>query len=429
MSIIDFSVKHKRTYSFLGRGLSVIIWIAVLYLGLPRLIYINRFTSLIVAVIPGFLLFLFDTFIAEKKAEKEDSAEYYFMLAVRIISSIIISWLGGFAITITIFRSLFIDFTNLYKGNYVQIFMRMVEENQEVLISFIIFTFAVFIGDSLGRLLNRLSLQKVVMAEKEDTIHLQETEIHEKDEQLELSHLQQINIISSIQHELGNKLPIAKNTLSDLRGSLKRLSSFEINRKIRDRLPGEPESAIDTFGDLLNRLESNLFYSISIVDNIRGVLKADPSRFQPSRQLLKSFLLSEVPKHINTIPNLNWTISGSDIEIEFDASQMSILTSNVIENTKRHGFNSNRGPNPVIDFNIEEYNGLTTLSIKNNGSPLPKEFSLEKFVRPGVVMGPTGHSGLGGYLIGLVATNHKATLEVNEAREPYTVEIKLTFKK
>ena len=142
------------------------------------------------------------------------------------------------------------------------------------LLSFIVISIAIFIGDNIGKVINRLAIQESVIAEKEDTIQVQVSEIQHKDEQLEQSYQQQINIISSIQHELGNKLPIAKNTLSDLKSAFEKIPSFDLDQKIRQRLPGESEASIDSFSDLHRRLETNLFYAISIVDNIRGVLKA-----------------------------------------------------------------------------------------------------------------------------------------------------------
>lgn len=421
---------QRITYSLFGRIISAAIWTFVVFMALPKILLISNRNSLFLALFVGLAILIFDSVVNKQFKRKEFAFVYSILFAGRIVCSILMSWIGGFAITLRTFWSLYLGYDKIYDGeNYIEVFVRMLENNRDVLMSFIVISIAIFIGDNIGRVINRLAIQESVIAEKEDTIQVQESEIQHKDEQLEQSYQQQINIISSIQHELGNKLPIAKNTLSDLKAAFEKIPSFDLDQKIRQRLPGESEASIDSFADLHKRLESNLFYAISIVDNIRGVLKADPTRFEPVKVNLKNYLQSEIPKHIGTIPDLSWEIIGQDVAIAIDRSQFSILLHNVIENARRHGFTDLANKPAMMQFEIGETPESVALKIRNNGLSLPSGFTLEKYTRPGAVLGPTGHSGLGGYLIGLVAANHKAKLNVTEAESPYTVDVSLTFPK
>ena len=79
-------------------------------------------------------------------------------------------------------------------------------------------------------------------------------------------------------------------------------------------------------------------------------------------------------------------------------------------------------------FLIERENEVE-LAIRNNGTNLPTGFLIENYIKPGGIMGSTGHSGLGGYLIGLIVSNHGAKLNIKEADSPYTVEISIILPK
>lgn len=430
MGLLQPQSMHRKYYSIFGRIFSTTIWTLVFVLAIPKIFPFSFRYTFFIAMFIGLVILIFDTLINKKYRIKGFELVYLLLLSGRILLSIFMAWIGGFAISLRTFWTMYLGYDKIYPGeNYIQLFMKMVENNRDVLFSFIMISIFIFTIDNIGRFINHLAVQESVIAEKEDTIKIQVSEIQHKDEQLELSYQQQINIISSIQHELGNKLPIAKNTLRDLKAAFEKIPSFNLDQKIRHRLPGESEANIDTFSDLLKRLESNLFYAISIVDNIRGVLKADPTRFQPAKVNLKKYLLLEIPTHIGSIPNLNWEVSGADVAIVIDKSQFSILLHNVIENAKRHAFAEFTSTIPMMHFKIDEDIKNVSLKIQNNGLSLPLGFTLEKYTKPGAVLGPTGNSGLGGYLIGLVAANHKAKLNVSESSSPYTVEVSLTFLK
>jgi signal transduction histidine kinase len=233
--------------------------------------------------------------------------------------------------------------------------------------------------------------------------------------------LNQINIFSSIQHELGNKLPALKNDISDLKDffmSYKQSIGLGIEQKIRNPLPGEDINEIDSIADVLNRVESKLNYSINIVDNAGGIIKSDPNRYAPHKVNLIKFLKEETHKHLDRSRQIEFKFIGDEnTSINLDTKQFSIMINNFINNAIRHGFTDPNLKYQMIFQILEEKNAINLL-IKNNGNPFPDSFSLEKYKQPFSYSGATGNTGLGGYIISNVLQNHNATLEIKKDIKP-----------
>jgi type I restriction enzyme M protein len=236
---------------------------------------------------------------------------------------------------------------------------------------------------------------------------------------------EQVNIISSIQHELGNKLPALKNTLDDLKRFFKYYSnknaSFSIDTKIRDILPGENPDEIDSVKDILDRSEKILNYTISMVDDAGGIINSDPSRFNPQRTNLSEFIITEINNlrriHANYI-NVQFEVSSTEeVWVLIDKKQISVALNNLIQNAVRHGFvEKDRKYNIAFQF-IPDDNFLT-LIVKNDGIPFPKDFTIEKYKQPYLFAGKSGNSGLGGFIINRIIENHGASMDLKKDIDP-----------
>jgi signal transduction histidine kinase len=244
----------------------------------------------------------------------------------------------------------------------------------------------------------------------------------------------QIDIFSSIQHELGNKLPALKHDINDLTRFLSRVKTNEVSildEKVREGLPGENLNEIDSANDIIERIKHKLGYSINVVENSAAIIKSDPSRLQLEKVNLMEYLKNEVPRHIH-VPNISVEYSGDEsILVNLDKKQFALAIHNLVNNVTRHGFSNGKDAIRIV-FELVKQKGTSVLTIKNDGAPFPAGFTIEDFVKPYYYAGISGNSGLGGYLISNVLQNHNATITLNSnvlPGDPFKVQFIIRFNK
>jgi len=247
---------------------------------------------------------------------------------------------------------------------------------------------------------------------------------------------EQITIISSIQHELGNKLPALKNTIDDLKTFIhhagRKDPSFSMDTRIRPVLPGEDPSEIDSLKNVFDRVESILNYTISMVDDAGGIINSGPSRFKPQKVKLIDYLKSEV----DNFQRIHGQLSNVKFELpkeegpvmNIDKKQFSIAFNNLLLNAIRHGFTDTQKKYHMV-FQIVPDDINDILIIKNDGNPFPEEFTIEKYKQPYQYAGKNGHSGLGGYIINRIIENHNGKMGLLKDIDPAdTFKVQFEFK-
>ena len=246
----------------------------------------------------------------------------------------------------------------------------------------------------------------------------------------------QITIISSIQHELGNKLPALKNSIDDLKtfiqyaGNLD--SAFSMESKIRPVLLGENQNEIDSLKNVFERVESILNYTISMVDDAGGIINSDPSRFKPQKTKLLEYLNSEVKNFQRVhgkVDNVKFEILDEEGPVmNIDKKQFTKALNNLLLNAIRHGFTDGHKEYRMV-FQLVPDDNYDILIIKNDGIPFPEDFTIQKYKQPYQYSGKTGHSGLGGYIINRVVENHNGTMDLLRDIDPAdTFKVQFEFK-
>jgi signal transduction histidine kinase len=111
--------------------------------------------------------------------------------------------------------------------------------------------------------------------------------------------------------------------------------------------------------------------------------------------------------------DVNFKISGGKTILLADESQLKIVLHNLIDNALKHGFKDEK-TTPTIWLEIlKKGNDFIDLSVRNNGKPLPPEFTIDDFLAKGKSSKADVGSGFGGFLIGQIIRNHKGKIELN----------------
>ncbi len=240
----------------------------------------------------------------------------------------------------------------------------------------------------------------------------------------------QILIFTNINHELGNKLPQMKIDVDTLHEYLKSKESDSINllnEPVQIPLSIEDSSSIEKVQELITRMDNTLRYSIGVINSMGMIIKLGPNNLKKEFLNLNKFLTSE----IETFPfdrNLIQIEVRCDRELfaNFDQFQFRILISNFIENAIRHG-RFQFGNTNFILFNVYEKDENIIFEIINNGRSVDKEFTIKDFVKPNSFFGETGNTGFGGYIIGMILTNHAGFVELIDMSNE-NIDYKVCFK-
>ena len=423
--------------SFLSRITWILVWLVTLFLINYYSLNIKGTNNWLLSLIVTGIVFVIDFNIHSQKIELKSDDRYSLYVGYRFIISTIFMWLGSYAIVSKIFEESFLNSTFQTSRTNLDVFTDFFRINNDISISFILIAIALFIIDLLPFLLLKLK-------EKNEAIKVQNKELRIKNEaliqqkiKLNEAYEQQLKIIKIMEHDLGRKLAYASMNLENFMTHIKDFKSINLNEKIPKIYDDDDDIKSDSYNDYLKRVENNLKYAISVVLNIPILVKADPLSWKPGEINIKTFLTSTIEKEIKNHENIKYHIHGSDPIIPIDKSQFEILLHNIIKNAVMHGKKDNN-EELLIDFEVKEIikndlknggqNSQTKLIIRNNGNPLPEGFTIEKFKEPSIILGPTGHTGLGGHLIAIIAQNHEAFLEIKPSAPPFSVQLSLIFK-
>lgn len=250
----------------------------------------------------------------------------------------------------------------------------------------------------------------------------------------------QNKIISSIHHELGNRIPAVLNEFKNLRDYIIDKSNSEETINLKDSifpiLGNEIESEKDNLSSVLKRLENNLVNAIESLNSTGQIIRAERDKMQLDSINLGLFLkewieLYPSENNFNIVLEYasNDDLIKNDFVIQADRAQLKTLLLNLIENARKHGFVE--GKKYTIYFRLSLTNdNLILIDYKNDGKEFPKDFSFDDFISYGYYAGKTGNSGIGGFLIHQIIENHKGEIykvENIEKNDPFKVHFRIYF--
>lgn len=260
----------------------------------------------------------------------------------------------------------------------------------------------------------------LLLNNKEQVILEQSKEISSINEQLKRSYETQLKIVNSIQHELGNKLPIVKFSVSDLETHLINLSEkgeININAKIRQPFDGEIAENIASIQTLINVIDMELQNSVLIVQNMGAIVQTDGGKTKKIPTIINDFIKDDLKYRKRQFPKkIRIEIDGENVAVNLDQSQFKVLLDNIYSNAIRHSFIDNdKQYNFKIHINGKK--NKVQIIFMNNGEPFPEIMNTSSYTELNEFYGETGNSGIGGYLIGQVIRNHNGDLSIDKRLE------------
>jgi hypothetical protein len=263
-------------------------------------------------------------------------------------------------------------------------------------------------------------------------LNKKETIIESKNDELSIAHTTQIRIINSIQHELGNKLPIVHLGFQDLKNVIFKLNAdgeIDIDKPIREPIGNETFESIDTIRKLLSNMDTGMMNSIIVVENMKSIIRTDSESVQLTDTDINEFIRSDLDQRMSQFNNVKFhspTISSQGFRHKIDQKQMKILLDNIYSNAQAHSFVDK---DIQYDFWISLFDRKKEVEIvfQTNGNPFPNDISVEKYTEFNYFSGPNGHSGIGGYLIGQVVNNHKGKISLKPRNELRPSETSITI--
>ncbi len=273
---------------------------------------------------------------------------------------------------------------------------------------------------STGAVISRIFLKDILKIKVQlPPLEVQKDIIFKTFRKLETKH-QDINVsnkevdfIKTLKHSLKQPTSSLGNDLSALRTFLK--------RKIKDGTSISSEETIvpvfsdDTPEDLkiheLSCTLDRMSRSVSDIDYIlQQAMLIITAGNKPDKENidLKLFLKNLSDEN----PEITINVIGVQMEILGDRKQLRILFANLIDNAKRHGF-LGHWEKPTIWIEVKAKDALSfQISVRNNGKPLPSEFTIENFLAKGGSSNSDVGSGFGGFLIGQILKNHNGQIEL-----------------
>ncbi|RCW93621.1 N-6 DNA methylase [Winogradskyella arenosi] len=293
---------------------------------------------------------------------------------------------------------------------------------------------------SRGATIARLSLKdlmeiqiQIPSLEEQKNILFKEFRKSEKPVRSESVTNQEQDFIKTLKHTL-------KQPLSSLGNDFTSIKSF-LNKKIKAKDTIESNETIVPVFDTdtpeqieIHTLKNTLDRMERAVTDMDYILEQAIKIISISEPIKENIQLKKFLQNIaSEYPNIQFKITGKEVEFLSDRKQLRILMHNFITNAIKHGFKDSI-EKPIIWLEIKAKDAISfQLSIRNNGLPLPPEFTIQDFLAKGSSIRSDVGSGFGGFLIGLILKKHKGTIDLikNEGFGimPHNVEFLITLLK
>lgn len=205
-------------------------------------------------------------------------------------------------------------------------------------------------------------------------------------ERLMLHYLDNINDIEDLKKLLKKQISTSHNALQSLSELVEHLSNEE-------RF-GEPECV--NLNDYFHNIEKNSEVNFTIKVSCE---KALAQRKKEIEELKEKNKKENVPSMQDMDEK---TITECSLDVYIAPVDLDRIVNNIIENARRHGGLSDGRKSDYyisIDVKIDYQRDMYQIDFSNNGKPLPKGMTKERYGLKGEKAGPNAGTGSGGYIV------------------------------
>lgn len=245
------------------------------------------------------------------------------------------------------------------------------------------------IGSSKKKMEDRLNekmaeyINEVRMRKHDMRPHLRQMASSER---LMLHYLDNINDIEDLKKLLKKQISTSHNALQSLSELVEHLSNEE-------RF-GEPECV--NLNDYFHNIEKNSEVNFTIKVSCE---KALAQRKKEIEELKENNKKENVPSMQDMDEK---TITECSLDVYIAPVDLDRIVNNIIENARRHGGLSDGRKSDYyisIDVKIDYQRDMYQIDFSNNGKPLPKGMTKERYGLKGEKAGPNAGTGSGGYIV------------------------------
>lgn len=172
----------------------------------------------------------------------------------------------------------------------------------------------------------------------------------------------------------------------------------------------------------LNSIRDNFAYMKRMITTVGADFETQRLNLQEVE--VNSFIKSYTESWNNlgySVFELSYHSDISDsVSIKIDEDMFRVIFDTVLRNAYKHGFGAQRSSDnkvyietSLVTYNDKEY---VLLGIANNGTPFPKELTIEKYIKRGGFAGVTGNTGLGGYHVYSIVKRHNGFLNISSSQ-------------
>lgn len=245
------------------------------------------------------------------------------------------------------------------------------------------------IGSSKKKMEDRLNEKKaeyineVRMRKHDMRPHLRQMASSER---LMLHYLDNINDIEDLKKLLKKQISTSHNALQSLSELVEHLSNEE-------RF-GEPECV--NLNDYFHNIEKNSEVNFTIKVSCEKALAQRKKKIEELKEKNKK-------ENVPSMQDMDEkTITECSLDVYIAPVDLDRIVNNIIENARRHGGLSDGRKSDYyisIDVKIDYQRDMYQIDFSNNGKPLPKGMTKERYGLKGEKAGPNAGIGSGGYIV------------------------------
>jgi signal transduction histidine kinase len=255
----------------------------------------------------------------------------------------------------------------------------------------------------------------------------------EVDEILNQSKYSDYQLIASVAHSFKNKISPILLDYKTLKNFLDKQEILNLNESVRPVFEGETAEDVDTFRNIVDRIEKQLATLPKIFNDVKILQKQE---LDTKQENITDFIKNVISNYKNIDYKIKIIPSKKPLFVLLDSEAFRSVIENLIDNAKNHAFKSmDNKENCKIEFEIkkveEKINGVggeyAQIIYKDNGKGFPKGYTFESYKLFGNKSIQSDGTGIGGFIISKIVELHGGTINLlsTNSDDEFTTQISI----